>query len=329
MKKKKNKLVWIIIILLIAFGAILYRYFNSNTSATNSTTQTTSTIKEVTVGTQTITKTLTSSGEISSNLTEDLSLNTYRYFSEIYVSENDFVSEGENILKYTNGKYLTAPYDLVVTKISVPEDAGDACTSAHYIGVQSTETLTLSLKIDESEISSVAVGQEVEIVPSAYEDQKYTGTITKINQIGTYASNGSSFTATVVFANDEKLKIGMSASCTITLEKVENVIAVPIEAIQTKNDEKYVIVENTDGTTTNVTVETGLSNDAYVEIKSGLSGGETIQMIEETTSSNSTSSRRGQNGSGWSERNERNGSIPTRRRNAFNARRKSKIKLKI
>lgn len=294
MKKKKSKLIWVIIILFILLAGILFMYFNQNSNTASSSGEVTTTnIKETTVGTQTITKTLTNSGEIASNVTEELSLNTYRYFSEIYVEENDFVAEGANILKYTNGKYLTAPYDLVVTKISIP-DEGDRCTSAHSITVQSTEELTLTLSIDETEMSSVKVGQEVEIVANAYEDKTYNGTITKINQIGSYASNGSSFTGTVVFENDGDLKIGMSASCTITLEKAENVVAVPIEAVQTEGNTKYVIVVNEDGTTSNVTVETGLSNDAYVEIKSGLEGGETIQMIEETSSSSSGQSGRGQ-----------------------------------
>lgn len=292
--KKKNNLIWIIIILILLLIGIMFVYFNQNAEATNAESETTTSVKEVTVGTQTITKTLTSSGEIASNVTEELSLNTYRYFSEIYVSENDFVQEGDNILKYTNGKYLTAPYDLVVTKISVP-DEGEKCTSAHSITVQSTEELTLSINIDETEISSLAVGQEVEIVANAFEDKTYNGTITKINQVGTYASNGSTFQGTVVFENDGDLKIGMSASCTITLEKAENVVAVPIEAVQTQGNTKYVIVKSEDGSTTNVTIETGLSNDAYVEVKNGLEGGETIQMIEETTSKSSSGIQGGRN----------------------------------
>lgn len=293
--KKKNKLVWIIIILIVVLAGSIGIYFMNSSSTVSANSESSTTIKEETVGKQTITKTLTSSGEISSNLTEDLSLNTYRYFSEIYVEENDFVEKGANILKYTNGKYLTAPYDLVITKISVP-DEGEKCTSAHFITVESTEELTLTLNVDETEISSVAVDQEVEIVANAYEDKTYTGKITKINQIGTYASNGSSFTATVVFENDGDLKIGMSASCTITLEKAENVVAVPIEAIQTQGNTKYVIVVNADGTTSNVTVETGLSNDAYVEIKSGLTGGESIQMIETTSSDSNQQHGKGQDG---------------------------------
>ena len=46
---------------------------------------------------------------------------------------------------------------------------------------------------------------------------------------------------------------------------------------------------NEDGSTNQVGVETGISNDAYTEIKSGLSGTETVQVIqEENTSSNNS-----------------------------------------
>ena len=91
MKKKRNSLVWIILLLVIVLVVIIGMYFNQNSQEmASSSNSTTTIIKEATVGTQTITKTLTNSGEIASNVTEDLSLNTYRYFKEIYFEENDF-----------------------------------------------------------------------------------------------------------------------------------------------------------------------------------------------------------------------------------------------
>lgn len=298
MRKKKSGAAWIIIILLIiALIMMGIIYFNQSSQAdtVTSATSTTSKTTEVTVGTQTIIKTISSSGQISTNVTENLELNTYRYFKEVYVEENDYVAEGENILKYTNGTYLQAPYNCVVTKLSIPSESGDRCTSQHYITVQSADSLLMTLNIDETEIGKVAVGQEVEIVANAYSDKTYTGTISKINQIGTYASNGSSFTATVVFENDGDIKIGMSAQATITIEKSENVVAIPIEAVQTQGGSKYVVVKNSDGTTSNVTIETGLSNDAYVEVTSGLKGEEIIEMTTQTSSS-STSNKGGMMG---------------------------------
>lgn len=98
-------------------------------------------------------------------------------------------------------------------------------------------------------------------------------------------TNGTYFSAKVTFENNGNLKIGMSASCEIIIEKAENVVAVPLEAVQTSDDGKYVIVVNDDGNTSEVSVETGISNDAYIQIKSGISEGTTVQMIESSTSS--------------------------------------------
>lgn len=301
MKKKKNKIVWIILLLAMLFLGMVYLYTSQSVATqitTNSDSSSSQTTKEVSVSTQTITNTLTSSGEIGTATTESLNLNTYRYFSEVYVEENDFMEEGANILKYTNGTYLTAPYDCVITKLTLPEES-EKCTSQHLVQVQSTEELLMTLSIDEEDIAKVEVGQEVEITVNAYEDKTYTGSITKINQIGSYASNGSSFTATVKFANDGNVKIGMSASCSVTLEKAENVLAVPVEAVQTKENQKYVVVKSSDGTTKNITVETGISNDAYVEITSGLTGTETIEMTVTTSSNSSNRGMGGASGQGF------------------------------
>lgn len=281
--KKKNKMLWSICVCILILVGIIYAYLSNETTTQASATSKTTTTKEVEVSKQTITNHLTSSGEVISNVTETLELNTYRYFKEIYVEENDFVEEGANILKYTNGTYLVAPYNCVITKLSIPEESGDRCTSLHNIEIQSTNELAINISIEEEDIAKVKVGQEVSITINAYEDKTYTGTVKKINQIGTYASNGSSFSAVVTFANDGEVKIGMSGSCEITLEKAENVISIPIEAVQTKENEKYVVVKNEDGSTKNVIITTGISNDAYVEVTSGLTGNEIIEMTLQTT----------------------------------------------
>ncbi len=312
--KKKSKMVWLIGILILILVGMIYAYMTSGVTTNASTSdESSATTKDVQVSYQTITNNLTSSGEIASGVTETLELNTYRYFKEIYVEENDFVEEGANILKYTNGTYLTAPYNCVITKISIPEEAGDRCTSMHNIEVQSTNELTMNISIEEEEIAKVKVGQEVSITVNAYEDKTYIGTVKKINQIGTYASNGSSFSAVVSFTNDGDVKIGMSGSCNITLEKAENVISVPIEAVQTKNNEKYVVVKNEDGTTQNVAITTGISNDAYVEVTSGLTGSEIIEMTVQTTTSNNTNPKgmgMGEMTGGFERMNQDRGNMP-------------------
>ena len=142
----------------------------------------------------------------------------------------------------------------------------------------------MNLSVSETDINKIEIGDMVDINITAT-DEKVQGYITSISEVGTYNSNGSYFSATVTFDNNGNLKIGMSATCEIIIERAENVVAVPVEAIQTSDEGKYVIVVNSDGSTSNVSVETGISNDAYTEIKSGISEGTTVQMTESSENS--------------------------------------------
>lgn len=291
MKKQKGNQKSIIIIVAIIAIAVVAIVYIKNKKTTDSTSTTTTTITEVEVGTQTIQKTLTGSGEISASSTGTLSLSTSKYFKSLCVEIGDEVANGANIVQYSDGTYLTAEANCIIESCDVPE-TGSKCTSSNIIKVSYLDTLNMSLSVDESEINSVKVGQEVEITLSADSTKKYTGKISKINSIGTYATSGTTFTATIEFKNDGNVKIGMSASCTVVLEEATNVIAVPVLAVQTKDSQKYVIVVKSDGTTENINIETGISNSSYVQVTSGLSGGEKIQMIETTTKSTGSSNKK-------------------------------------
>ena len=280
MKKLKKTLA--IMILVAIVGTITF-FIGKQIGLNTDTSSTSTTIEEVTVGTQTIKKTLTSSGEIKSANNEKLELSTSYYYETMCVEEDDIVKEGENILKYTNGTYLTAPYDLVVTSYSVPETNNKAISS-NYIEVQDLDNLLISLNINENEISNISLNQEVEISLTADTSKTYVGKITKIDGIGTYSSSGTTFPVEVSLENDGDIKIGMSVSCTIKIEELTDVLAVPINGVQINGNRKYVlVVEN--GETREVDIETGLANDEYVVVKSGLSGGEIIQVVTTTKQS--------------------------------------------
>ena len=219
------------------------------------------------------------------------------------VESGDIISAGENILEYKDGTYLTAEYDCLISTYSVPE-SGSKATSSNYIELQNLETMTMTLSISETEINKVAKGQEVTITVSAIDNKTYTGTIKSVSGIGTYQSSGTTFSSVVEFENDGNVKPGMSATCSIVIEKAENCVMIPINSVQTNNDEKYVVVVNDDNSTENVTIETGISNSSYVQVTSGLSGGEKIQMVQ-IVKSNSNNERgdRGSKSSG--EKNDR------------------------
>ena len=313
-KKTKNFLLILLACVIFVIGIFLGNVLAKNKDFTNQISSESTQTVEIEVGTQTIENTLTGSGEISASSTDKIELSTSNYFKTMCVEEDDIVLAGENILEYTNGTYLTAEYNCLINSYSVPE-TGNICTSSNYIEVQNLETMTMNLQISESKINKVAKGQEVKIEVTALEDTDYTGTIKSVSGIGTYSTSGTTFNAIVEFENDGNIKPGMSASCTVILEKAENCLAIPIEAVQTRDEQKYVVVVDEQGNTENVNIETGISNDTYVQVTSGLSGGEKIQMLQTVSSKNSDlRESRGSQGNGMNFQREEmpggNGEMP-------------------
>ena len=187
MKKKKSKF-WIITLIVIIIVETTFIYYLTVLKNNTTESKTTTTVIQKQATTQTIQNTLTASAEISTTSTEKLSLNTSRYFKAMCVEENDEIKKGQNILQYTNGTYLTAEYDCLISSYSVPA-TNSICTSSNYIEVKNLDTLQVTISIDETEISKVSKGQEVEITVNAFEDKTYTGTVEKINEAGTYADS--------------------------------------------------------------------------------------------------------------------------------------------
>lgn len=297
-KRKIDKRIIIIIILAITMAILTISYFNPNvwsnlftkkseeSSSSTSTSSTTTTTEEVEAETKTIMNTISSSGEIKTTFEENLELHTTYYFSEIYVEKNQYVTAGTNILKYTNGKYLIAPCNCVITAINVP-DSGSICTNQNSITIEGTDNLTTTVKVSEDELSKITIGQEAQITVGSI-SKTYAGYVTNISSTATYSSNGSKFTVTIEFQNDGETLIGMTGKTAIILEKAEDAVVVPVEAVTTTNGQSTVTVIKDDGTTENVIVETGISNDAYIVIKSGIVAGEKVQITKTTSTSNSS-----------------------------------------
>ena len=202
---KKIKKAIIIIILMAGVGTATF-FIGRQIGLNTDTSSTSTTIEEVTVGTQNIKKTLTSSGEIKTSNTEKLEISTSYYFETMCVEEDDTVKKGENILKYSNGTYLVAPYDCVITEINIPE-SGEKCTNEHYVKVASNNTLSVQFKVDETKVSSISLGQSANVSFSAFEDKSLEAVVTNVSST---ASNGK-FTVTVEFDNDGDVMLGMTA----------------------------------------------------------------------------------------------------------------------
>ena len=158
--------------------------------------------------TETISFTTTSS--VSSALTEEIPLRTGYYFKEMLVDDNVVIKKGTKIIKYTNGKYLVAPYDLVITSVNLPESK-KMCNSSHNITVSAFNVLSAEFRVSETKMDAVYIGKTVKVKVPALNDKEIEGIITDITST---ATNGR-FTVTIEFDNDGDIKIGMTINISV------------------------------------------------------------------------------------------------------------------
>ena len=146
--------------------------------------------------------------------------------------------------------------------------------------------LEMKLNVDELKIRSLEVGQEVDITADAVPGETYKGVISSILVAGTTANGSTSYPVTVRIDDMGELLPGMNATAKITTASVKNVLALPNAALVRGS---YVLVTRDSPSAANaetsmtapdgyvyVKVTTGISDDDYIEVKSGLQEGDTI-----------------------------------------------------
>lgn len=206
---------------------------------------------------------------------------------------------------------ITAPISgTVVTKsANVGENVQNGSSATSLAVIYDLTEVTFDMNIDELDISHVKVGQSVEVTADAFEGETFAGTVTKISMEGTASNGVTYYPVTVTMTEFGDLLPGMNVEGLIILDKSENALAIPVDALQrgnkvyvrNKDGESYEDSSSDDkgdnsgtrGSASNVpdgfhaiSVETGLTSDEYVEILSGeLEEGDEVYIAQSTVSS--------------------------------------------
>jgi HlyD family secretion protein len=182
---------------------------------------------------------------------------------------------------------VTAPISGQVIRKDVL--VGDTISSNSSLCViYDLSALTFEMYIDELDVLSVKVGQEVDITADALEGVEISGVVTNISLESTSNNGVTQYPVTVRIDETGDLLPGMNVTGEIIIEKVEGVLAVPADALM-RGDLVYVADESVTEAVgdvpagyRSVEVETGLSDGDYIEIKSGLNGDEEVYVVRAT-----------------------------------------------
>jgi cobalt-zinc-cadmium efflux system membrane fusion protein len=144
----------------------------------------------------------------------------------------------------------------------------------HLIRVINMDQVKAVVNVVEEELGKIKMGQEAKIKVDAYPDKTFSGNVTLVSPLFNQLTRTTSVEITV--PNPEfLLKPGMFAQVEIFLGKKDNLILIPAYTIIQEGEKKSVFVV-ADGKAISRNVEVGISQNGWVEIKSGLSENDSL-----------------------------------------------------
>ncbi len=219
----------------------------------------------------------------------------------------------KEITDQINKLSIYSPMDGTVTDLNV--ELGERVLGSGYsqgtdiMTVSDLSSMRAVVDVDENDVVLISVGDTARVKVDAFGDRIFKGTV---QQIGNSAQSSGLGTQEQVVNFEVKIKLidlddnlrpGMSCNADIETETKSDVISVPIQSVTARTAPNPAMQENNDDglrtengakkSTTNkvqeivfimgknnkvkkVDVTTGISDDNYIEIKKGLSGGEEV-----------------------------------------------------
>jgi HlyD family secretion protein len=209
---------------------------------------------------------------------------------------------------------FAAPMAGKVTRLNVEEGETVIIGTMNNPGslvltISDLSVIEVVVKVDETEVSKIAIGDSAAIRIDAFPDRDFAGFVTEIgnsaiNPPGQQAGNQQAAidfeVVLTLVANDAPLRPDLSATAEVIVERRDDAIAVPIialtvrdrdeatedgedpgnEAEDTSDDDEPTDIEGvfvaSDGMVTFTAVEIGIAGQEYFEILSGLSAGDTV-----------------------------------------------------
>lgn len=187
-----------------------------------------------------------------------------------------------NAKEALEGCSVTAPISGTVTFIGVED--GDMYQGGTLLEISDCTKMHVSTSVDEYDIAKVSKGQKVAVLLDATGEEELYGTITYVAKTPGSSSSTSGLSSNSSMTNtgnssatyevqiqleseNDKLRIGMTARCSILLEEVNDVFAVPYDAVsKNRNGDTVLFVMDKNGERSEIVVTKGMESDYYVEV---------------------------------------------------------------
>ena len=182
-----------------------------------------------------------------------------------------------------NGKVVA----LIIKQGETAVPSAMSIAGSDLMTVADTSSLFAEVNVNETDVARVGVGQGARIVPAAFPDKSWTGTVeTVASSPRTVQGQGKSYLVRIRLKDTDSLRFHTGMSCRAEIatrsDDATPVLAVPVQAVRyeesTSRNEpaKASLVVVKAGRATMRSIETGLADDAYLEVTRGVETGEDI-----------------------------------------------------
>ena len=203
-----------------------------------------------------------------------------------------------------NKTTIYAPMDGIISLLNVKKGEKVVGTlqmsGTEMMRIANFENMEVRVDVSEGEITKVKLNDTATIEVDAYLDRKFTGIVTQVanSSKGAGSSMVSADQSTnfvvkirilkssyedLLSENQKPFLPGMSATVDVRTQTKTGVVAIPIQAVTTKdsvyngsNHTKEIVYIKQADKAKLLEVKTGIQDDSYIEIVKGLSGNETI-----------------------------------------------------
>ena len=189
------------------------------------------------------------------------------------------VKQRENALQDTKEKlsdyFVRAPADGVAAKINFKKS--DSVSGGAIAATFITNQRIAEISLNEIDVAKIKVGQKSTLTFDAIPDLSISGEVAEIDTIGTVSQGVVSYMVKITFdTQDERVKPGMSVSAAIITNVKTDVLMAPVSAVKSQGGMQYAEIKNSDAAPVQMQVETGIANDEFIEIISGVKEGDNV-----------------------------------------------------
>ena len=194
---------------------------------------------------------------------------SYGIITDVGFSENDEIEAGEAIYKasqysldvkemydalaelqeqyelmtaHIEAGQILSPSDGVVSSVTAAD--GAVCEEGtDLISIQSTDSWLASVSVDELDIGTIAVGQNVDVALDSLPNEVFEGTVSDISDMGTASGGITTYNVNVSVKDDDRFKINMTLNCEIKAQEATGAVLLPVDDLRTSGNMSYVMVK--------------------------------------------------------------------------------------